>query len=428
MLIVYNLLIYILFLLLLPVWILILLAKKKFRAGFKQKSGFFTDDLKQTFKSMQYKPVWFHAVSVGECLAVADLVNEFHHRHTDVPIVVSTVTYTGQQIAQKRLGDIATIIYFPYDLSFITRKVLNIIDPQMVVIVETEIWPGFIYNAYKKNVPVILINGRLSPKSSKNYVKFRFFFKKVLGLFTRFLMQSKLDAERILAMGADSNKVEVVGNLKYDIKPNFSENEIKQLRQKMLLSDHDKVIIAGSTHDTEEEIILEQYIKLKESNENLKLILVPRHPERYGDVIALLESKKILFGRRSCKDTFADAPVFLLDTMGELLSFYSISDIAFVGGSLYKKGGHNPLEPAVYSVPVLVGPHTFNFLDITQFMVEAGAAIQVNDKNALYPQFEKLLTDKNYYNTAKKACFKVFETNRGATDKTLEVIKDTLNL
>ncbi|MEW5820933.1 MAG: 3-deoxy-D-manno-octulosonic acid transferase [Cyanobacteriota bacterium] len=425
--ILYNVILICLLILLSPVWICVLLSGKKYRAGFKQKCGFLPAEIREKIKSFCKQPVWFHAVSVGETLAVIDLVKEFHCRTPDVPVIFSTVTYTGQEIAKKRLVNIATVIYFPYDLAFITKKVINLIKPQLAIIVETEIWPSFTFELARKNIPLLLINGRLSPKSSKNYRLFRFFFSKVLENFTQLMMQAEIDANRMLEMGADKTKVTIAGNLKYDIKAKFNADDIRNLKQNLALTKDDKVIIAGSTHSGEEEILVNSYIKLKEFLPSLKLILVPRHPERHEEVIELLKSKELEFGRRSHKDTFEKAPVFMLDTMGELSGFYSIADIAFVGGSMIQKGGHNPLEPAAYSVPVVVGPHTFNFLDITNYMIESGAAIQVKDEESFYAVLKDLLTDQNVYNNARNACLKVFDANRGATEKSLNIIYSLLN-
>lgn len=423
----YSLLVYFLVIVFAPVWLFILCSKKKFRAGFWQKAGYFSEALKQEINSFSTRPVWFHAVSVGETLAIVDLVKEFKVKNPDIPIVFSTVTYTGQEIAKKQLGDIATIIYFQYDISFIIAKVIRFIKPQLVIIVETEIWPGFSFKLKKENIPLIIVNGRLSPKSFKNYRMFSFFFAHVLDSFTYLLMQAKLDADRIIDIGAKKEKVQVVGNLKYDIKPKFTESDILKLKNELLISGSDKVIIAGSTHSGEEEILLEVYKHLITKLPELKLILVPRHPERYDEVVSLIESKSLAFGRRTLKNTLNDAPIFLLDTMGELSSFYSTADIAFIGGSLIPKGGHNPLEPVVYSVPVVVGAHTFNFLDITNYLVVSGVAIQVATKEELQEVFEKLLFDNLSYKNSQEACKSVFNENRGATEVTLNIMQGLLS-
>lgn len=424
---VYNFLLIAFLLILSPVWLLILLSGKKFRAGFVQKTGFLPEEVKREIEVFNRRPVWFHAVSVGETLAVKDLVKAFNKINPDIPVVFSTVTYTGHEIAKKRLSDIATVIYFPFDIGFITNKIISIVNPQVMVIVETEIWPNFSYNIAAKQIPLVLINGRISPKSFKNYKTFKFFISKILDKFTYFLMQAELDANRIVEMGAVKDKVKVVGNLKYDIKPNLTADEVEKLRNELNLKFDDRVIIAGSTHAGEEKIILDIYLKLKKEINNLKLVIVPRHPERYQEVFDLVKEYNLDFAKRSQQETFEKASVYILDTMGELLSFYSISDIAFIGGTMIPKGGHNPLEPAVYSVPVVLGPHTFNFVDITKYMTEAGAAMQVQDETSLYETIYNLLVNIETYNKAKNAASSVLDANRGATKATIDLINSLLD-
>lgn len=424
--VIYNLFLLLLILVLSPVWIIILLSAAKHRAGFLQKLGFLPPQLIDNIKAFKSRPVWFHAVSVGECLAVVDLVTIFHQRFPEIPLVVSTVTYTGQDIAKKRLGNIANIIYLPYDIGFIVNKILKILHPQLFVIVETEIWPNLSFNLFAKKVPLVMINGRISPKSYKNYLNFKFFVSRVLGCFTFFLMQSKIDLERILMMGAPANKVQLVGNLKYDIKAKFTSEDILKLRNELAIKEGDQVLIAGSTHAGEEDIVLNLYIKLKDHLPSLKFILVPRHPERYDEVIDLIKNKNLNFGRRTLKSTFEDSPILLLDTMGELSTFYSISTVAFIGGSLIQKGGHNPLEPAVYDIPVVVGQYTFNFLEISDYMQQSGALIKVQDQNEFYEVLLKLFTDKNYYEASQNSCKQVFKLNSGATERTLSVLASLL--
>lgn len=423
---IYNIVLIIILILFSPVLIGIFIAGKKFRAGFKQKCGVFSKDLVDIFTSFHIKPVWFHAVSVGECLAIVDMVKIFHDRHPDIPVILSTVTYTGQELAKKHLGKIATIIYYPYDIGFIVSKVINLITPRLVVITETEIWPNFAFNLSMKNIPFVLINGRLSPKSFSNYKKFSFFMKIILNKFSWFYMQSVLDAERIISIGAPKEKVIVAGNLKYDISPKLLPDDIEKLRQNLYLNSNDKVIILGSSHKGEEEILLDIYSRLKKDIQSLKLILVPRHPERYEEVIALLKNYNFKFSLRSKKENFEKASIMLLDTMGELSSFYSVADIAFIGGTMIPKGGHNPLEASIYSVPVVVGPYTFNFSDITTYMLSLNATLQVPDKEELYSVFYRLLTDTGFYNKIKEASKDVFKSNKGATEITLKIIDDLL--
>lgn len=412
----YNFILIILIIILAPAWITALMLVKKFRAGFFQKCGFLDSFIKQRLSNYNIKPVWFHAVSVGECLAIVDLVKKFNSTYPNIPIVISTVTLTGQHIAIKQLGNIATIIYFPFDIGFIVNKVIDIINPQVVMIVETEIWPNFSFLLSRKKIPLVLINGRLSPKSFKNYYRLRLFTSIILSFYSKFLMQSEADADRLIKIGAKKEKVEVIGNIKYDIIQKMTNNDIMQLRNELCIGDNDKIIIAGSTHSSEEAMLISVYKELNRKIDNLKLIVVPRHPERYNEVIALLDEAGFKFGCRSKGNTFEDASILLLDTMGELSKFYSISTIAFVGGSIIPKGGHNPLEPAAYRVPIIMGEHIFNFNDICNYMIDKKALILIKNNVDLASILLTILTDIQLYKQMQDACDKIFESNRGATD------------
>lgn len=235
-----------------------------------------------------------------------------------------------------------------------------------------------------------------------------------------------MDAERIIKIGADKAKVEVYGNVKYDIQRKLTDDDVLKLRKELELTEADRVIIAGSTHSSEEESVLSAFKELSQEIDNLKLILVPRHPERYQEVVELLTEAGSRFGYRSKKNTFKDVPILLLDTMGELSGFYSISMVAFVGGSLIPKGGHNPLEPALYNVPVIMGEYVFNFSDICNYMVECESLLLVKNSSDLTTTLRRLLTDKLLYVQMQEACSHIFAQNRGATNKILGYLEETV--
>lgn len=423
---IYNLVLIVLFIVFSPLILAALLWKKKFRAGFFEKCGLFSRFKKDLFEQLE-RPIWFHTVSVGEFLAAQGLIKKFMEENPAQQVVISTVTLTGQTLAQQKLGDRATVFYFPFDIGFIVDSVITVINPKLVVILETEIWPNFSHGLNKKNIPLMTVNGRISPNSYKNYYRFRWILTHVLRNFTVFLMQSEMDADRIKSIGAKEECVKVVGNLKYDITPQLDSEEVDKLKASLWLNPGEQVIIAGSTHHGEEESVLKAYLALREEIPGLKLILAPRHPERHKEVIDLAESAGVKMAYRSRKESFKESSVLFLDTMGELGQFYSLADVAFVGGSLLPKGGHNPLEPAVYQVPTVVGPHTFNFKDITAYMVTLGAVIQTEGEKDLKDMFRTLLLDRDVYEKARSACLKVFEQNRGATDKVLLEIHVLIN-
>ncbi len=401
-----------------PIIGLLFITIPKLRAGFKEKIGFYNKN------NMQRPVIWLHAVSVGETNAIEQLVFKIKEQFPNHSIAITTVTKTGQELAQKKFAQIADIItYFPYDFDFAVKNAIKSINPSIVIIAETEIWPNFSKELNKRNIPLLLVNGRISPNSYKNYKKFRFIFKNILKNYSSILMQTEQDKKRIIDIGADSSIVKVMGNLKFDIKPALDKDKIKSLKKSFCLKDN-KLIIAGSTHKGEDEIILNSYKGLKESFFNdLKMLLAPRHPERLNQVKNLLSSSDFRYGLRSSKDTFEDNDIILVDTMGELSNLYSISDVAFIGGSFSRTGGHNPLEPAIYGIPTVSGPTVFNFKDIFKYMTAIKAAFIANDQSELADQLKELLTNQELYTQAQKACINIFEHNKGALSYCLNSIR-----
>lgn len=416
----YNLFLLIAVLLLWPVVLVAFLVQPKFRAGFWQKIGFYKLKLKKP------KTVWFHAVSVGEVNAVEALIKQSKEDLEDCNIVVSTVTRTGQEIANKKLKDSCdAIIYFPYDFIFSILSAINVIKPSLVVIAETEIWPNFAWLLNKKNIPLMIVNGRISPSSYSGYKKFSFFFKKILSNYSSVLMQTQSDKERIVDIGSNDSITEVMGNLKFDIQNNLDDNEVSQIADSLKMSG-EKLLIAGSTHRGEDEIALNLFERLKDDFEGLKLLIVPRHPERYPQVEELLDQSANKWGLRSSGDGFDENDIIMLDTMGELGKMYSLCHIAFIGGSFSNTGGHNPLEASIFNKPVVSGDVVFNFKDIYGILVEENAAFLVPSEEELYQKSKILLEDEFEYNKAISACQKVFEQNGGALRYALEKIKTYL--
>ncbi|OGI00724.1 MAG: hypothetical protein A2Y25_11685 [Candidatus Melainabacteria bacterium GWF2_37_15] len=415
MLYIYNIFLIVFAIILSPVVGLAFIIKPKFRAGFWQKIGFYKQTPHQV-RGDKRKSIWVHAVSVGEINATEGLIKRMKQDFPDYNLIVTTVTATGQEIANKKLKNTADVItYFPYDFSFSTKAALKAFNPALIIIAETEIWPGFVNQASKKNIPLMLVNGRISPGSFKGYRKFRFFFKKVLEKFSLILMQTETDKERIIGIGAPLEKVEIMGNLKFDINKTLDENSIKNL-QESLKTGNNRVLIAGSTHQGEDETALRVYNRLKCEFDDLKLLIAPRHPERNASVQNLIAKSGYSYGLRSKNDDFNNKDIILLDVMGELGQMYSVSHLAFVGGSFSGTGGHNPLEPAIYEIPVISGPTVFNFRDIYQFMTNSGAAKIVSDEQDMYNQLRKYLVNDNKYSEASRACAEIFEKNRGALD------------
>lgn len=423
--IIYNTALIILAIFLSPVILAAFLIQPKFRAGFWQKIGFYDSVILS--RQGKRKSILFHAVSVGEVNAVESLIKRVKQEFPEHDITITTVTKTGQDVANKKLKDTADIItYFPYDFSFSVNATLNALNPDLIVIAETEIWPAFCHHANKKNIPLMLVNGRISPNSHKGYRKAKIFFKRVLNNFSLILMQTDKDLERIIDIGAPQEKTEVMGNLKFDITDKLNDSEINELKQSLKIGEN-KVLIAGSTHKGEDEIILNTYKRLKKEFSALKLIIAPRHPERNDRVFKLISSGELKSGKKSNGNTFEDCDIILLDTMGELGKLYSVADIAFLGGSFSGTGGHNPLEAAIYGVPVVSGPDIFNFRDIFKFMKDSGAAVIVNTENELYEKIMDLSKNDGAYTKASAACFEIFNKNKGALDFAVQKIKTLLS-
>ena len=290
------------------------------------------------------------------------------------------------------------------------------INPSVVLIAETEIWPNFAYNCKKNNIPLYIINGRISDSSFGMYRIGKLFFKEVFNFYSGIFTQSNEDSKKFVSLGMNSNKVEFMGNLKFGIVKTDSEIDLGQNGY--------KVWLAGSTHKPENSIVIDTFSKLKNDHAELKLLIAPRHLERVSDIESLCDKYNLKYGKRSNSDVFSDnVDVIILDTLGELKYMYSISYIAFIGGSFNKTGGHNPLEASICRVPVLSGPQIFNFKDIYSILTKAGAAKIVKTQHDLYDEMNKLLNNESVYIDAQNACDGVFKEQQGATDFVINILK-----
>lgn len=403
---------------LLPVILVALAVVPKFRAGVFTKLGFYDiklDHNKQT--------IFFHAVSVGEVNAVEQLIKSTRQAFPEANIVLSTTTKTGQEIAHKKLEKtVDAITYFPFDFFFSVNAFLNSVKPDKIIIAETEIWPDFVYLAKRRNIPVYIVNGRLSPHSYNGYKKFSFFFKPVLAQYKGIFMQTQGDVERILKVGADPEITKFMGNLKFDIKPTMNAQQITELANSIKLNGA-RLIVAASTHKGEDEIVLGAFKTLKSEFPDIKLLLAPRHPERYEKVTQLLEETGMAFGKRSQGDTFENNDIIMLDTMGELMKMFSISHLAFIGGSFSNTGGHNPLEANIWGKPVVSGECVFNFKDIYAYLTQTNAAKLSSSEQELTEDMKKLLCDCDFYQKACEDTHKIFDENSGAVEFVINVLK-----
>jgi 3-deoxy-D-manno-octulosonic-acid transferase len=368
-------------------------------------------------------PVWLHAVSVGEAMAAAPLARELTVRHPQIPLLVSTVTETGRGVAEQRLPA-ARFVFFPLDFGWVVGRALDRLRPRVVLLTETELWPNFLVACARRGIPVVVINGRISPRSFPRYRLVRPWFGRVLSDIRLFCMQTAKDAERILLLGAPADRVRVVGNLKYDLPTLGVAPDVAGVRTGLGLPSDRRVIVGGSTHRGEEEILLQAFLTLRSSRHDLCLLLAPRHPERLEEVERLVRRVGLSWVRRSQLPAVSleGVPVILLDTMGELARLYAAASVVFIGGSLIPHGGQNLLEPAAVGRPVLHGPHMGNFAEMRDLFLHAGAAMQVEDAGSLQEKLAALLDDPVLADQMGKAGREIVETHRGATRRTADLV------
>ncbi len=410
---IYEILATIIFLTLLPFYYIVRVIQKKYLYGWREKLGFVNPP------DLGNKIIMLHGVSVGEVIALENLTKKIKETFPDYKIVITTGTRTGQEIAHKKYEKIADFItYFPFDVSFAVKSFLEKIHPSVVLIAETELWPDFAYQCKKRNIPLFVINGRISDSTFNAYKRLKFFFKHILKNYTGIYSQSIEDREKLVAIGAPPENTEFMGNLKFDIKKLDVSIDIGK--------GDNKLIIAGSTHKGEDEIVLEAFKNVKAKVKNAKLLLASRHLERLPEIEEFVKKINLSYGFRSKGDTFKDKDIILLDTMGELGKMYSICDFAFIGGSFNNTGGHNPLEAAVYNKPVITGPCIHNFKDIYSILTHTNAGKLVKTPKELEEHMLKLLTDEKYYTEAQNDCFKVFEAQKGALDFVINKLKSLL--
>jgi len=399
-------------------WLLLL---KKARAGLWQKLGF----VSRRYKQHPGAPIWVHAVSVGEFNAVWPLLNALHEQYPGERIVVSTTTATGQQLARERAGSFAELFYFPFDIPWATAAWLNAIKPSAVLIVETEVWPGFYSQCEARGIPIVIVNGRLSPRSFKRYKQLRWLFKKVFQSASLILAQSKEEEGRYRELTEDQVPITVIGNLKFDGLSQISAEEQKELRHKIGLQGSELVLIAGSTHEGEETAMLRTLTVLTDTgNTNVRLVLVPRHPERFERVAEMITAHGFEPRRFSKDEAMRNhKDVFLLDAIGHLTRFYCAADIAFVGGTLVPIGGHNLVEPCIYSVPVICGPHVEKTRDVARALQSEKALVLAANEEDLLKSIKKLAIDPQARKEVGENGRRWLEHSQGAVCRALRALE-----
>lgn len=436
-----------------PYWLVQMLRLGKYRAGFRERLGIVParvtkdsdslDTIQQvmaeeegtgretpeTFSgaNRRIRPViWVHAVSVGEVLAIGGLVDGLRAALPMYRVVVSTTTHTGQRLARDRFGE-TNVFYFPLDLAACILPYFRVLRPHLVVLAETEFWPNFLRTARKSGSRVAVVNARISDRSFPRYRVFRGLLGRVLSHVNLFLAQSEDDAARLRAIGAPQDRVHVSGNLKFDVKPPEEVAIVSKLRATLALEQASPVVVAGSTVEGEEELVVEAFRRVLKKHSQAVLILAPRHKERFDSVAQFLEQSGLRWSRRSqmSANTVLGGSVLLLDSLGELASVYALADVAFVGGSLVPRGGHNILEPAHWGVATLVGPHTENFRDIIGIFRQANA-VRIVSPAVFASTLVFLLENDAERRALGQRAHEVRAQQTGATQRTLAEIRALL--
>ncbi len=407
------------FILYLPIYIW---RKKITLAAFKEKLGL--------LKGLAIKDsIWIQVVSVGEANLIGNLIDRLQEVY-DYPIVISTTTLTGNKIAKAKYSHLGEVIFFPLDISFILKKVLNLMKPKIFIAVETEIWPNLFRNLNEREIPIIIINGRISDKAFRQYRLIRPIIKKVINKCSYIGVQNKAYGERFVFLGAKKGKIIISGNMKFE-SIFVDQNKLLEIKKKYLPILKDKgemLFVAASTHAPEEEIILDVYEELYKTLGSFKLLLAPRHPERtyYLEKIVRAKGFNPVVTSQILNSSKDEKNVYIVDGVGELFYLYSIADMCFVGGSFSEDGGHNILEPIYFLKPTIFGPHMENFRDIEEAVLEKGAGIKVRDKHDLNEVLLRLIKDEALRNNLKGKCLEVFKKEKRGLEKNLQIILKVL--
>ena len=408
-----------------PWWLWRMASTQKYREGLRERLGRVPGRLVAGSGAGGRPLIWVHAVSVGEVLAVSRLVKTLHAELPEYSVAISTTTRTGQALAREKFGA-NRVFYCPLDLPWAVRAYLNALKPRMLVLAETEFWPNLLSGCFRRAIPVAVVNARISNRSWPRYEMLRTLWRPLLSRLGALLAQSETDAKRLVAIGCAPERVSVAGNLKFDVHVAEEAEAARLLKAK---SPGLRFVVAGSTLEGEETALLEAWSQLLAADSQLAMVLAPRHPERFAAVAALLEKSGNRWNRRSKWDVNIEplqpSEIVLLDTIGELASVYSLASVAFVGGSLVPAGGHNPLEPAQFGVPIVMGTHYANFVAITESLREHDA-LRITAKDELAATLIDLLRDRRAAEAMGARAREVFERQTGATERCLQAIRELL--
>ena len=398
------------------------MAAPNYRKRWLQRFGFFTPP------ELNKDTIWLHAVSVGETLAAVPLVKALQTKYPDHRLLITCMTPTGSERITAAFGDSVDHSYAPYDTPDAVARFLRRVQPKMLIIMETELWPNTVAGCYKRQIPVILANGRLSEKSARGYGRVPGLSAPMLGQLTAVAAQHGDDGARFTELGLSAKNLYITGNIKFDLDLSAEVRQSAEaLRQQWSGTTQRPILLAASTHRGEDEIILQAFGLIKQSVDNLLLVLVPRHPERFNQVGDLCREAGYSLARRSSNVSVEQADILLGDSMGELMTFFGACDIAFVGGSLVTNGGHNMIEPAAWGKPTLSGLSVFNFAEVSRLLAEAGGLSLVEDAAALADATIELIENPEQAQQMGQQAQRVAEANRGALKRLLTVIDNSLS-
>ena len=409
-----------------PYYLFKFLTSRYHRQGLLERFGF----VKFSDYDRQKRCIWLHAASVGEINASEALIKNLRELYPDYGFVISTLTPSAQKLVKEKYPQIKSF-FFPIDLSLIIRKVLKQINPALIILIEQELWLNLIRISASKRIPIILLNGRITKHSARRYLFIKPVISRIWNKISCFCVQNKEYFEHFKMLGVKSDKIRITGNMKYDLLDKSFQTKEVSYREIFGFNKIDSVIIGGSTHHPEEEILLEVYSKLKQDINNLRLIIAPRHPFRFDDVEKIIRVKGFECLRRSKISTGSisgnvNSAVVLLDTLGELSKVYSIADVVFVGGSMISRGGQSILEPASLGKPVVFGADMSNFQEMADLLIKEKAAVSVIDKSALYQQLIHLLKEPAELKKMGERAQIVINQYKGATIRNIEFIKNLL--
>jgi 3-deoxy-D-manno-octulosonic-acid transferase len=412
----------------LPYWVYQIVRRGKYRAGFAERIGKIPARLRGACGDpdpVTQRVIWVHAVSVGEVLAITGLVREMQRKFPRHRVMVSTTTDTGQELARKRFGD-CNVFYFPMDFAFAIRPYLRALRPELLVLAETEFWPNFLRLAHASGILIAVVNARISDRSLPNYFRFRWALRRMLAQIDLFLAQTSEDGTRLQSIGASAERIRVTGNLKFDVSQAAAPSIVGTLRDSLAGDAAGPVLVCGSTVDDEEPPLLRAFENLRVEHPRAVMILAPRHPERFDEVAILVRQLEIPFVRRSrWQGESLAGGVLLLDSIGELAALYALADIAFVGGSLVPRGGHNIIEPAQHGVAVVTGTHTENFRDIVSLFQRRDAVRIVSLSDLPLTLMQLMASDAEREALGRRAQ-ETIQSQTGATARTVEALEKLL--